>query len=58
MFPFGELGWHQRIPKKTVLDIEEMSTPLSTARRLLSCDNFTIADQLLAREKNGNDVFL
>lgn len=53
MFPFGELGWHQHIPKKTTSQRMKRGKVISEAETLISPWAATNVDELLDMEESG-----
>ncbi|KAL4568233.1 hypothetical protein LXL04_023840 [Taraxacum kok-saghyz] len=52
MFPYGELGWHQHIPKKTKGELRNEGPSTSHASNLITPSQFNNADQLLDMEES------
>nr|KAJ0210749.1 hypothetical protein LSAT_V11C400209270 [Lactuca sativa] len=52
MFPFGELGWHQHIPKKTTSQRMKRGKVISEAETLISPWAATNVDELLDMEES------
>ncbi|KAJ9552743.1 hypothetical protein OSB04_016788 [Centaurea solstitialis] len=52
MFPFGELGWHQKIPKKKEAERGNGRNVVCTAEKLISPATATSVEHLLDMEEN------
>ena len=53
MFPYGELGWHQHIPNKTMGELRNEGPSTSHATNLITPSQFNNVDQLLDMEESG-----
>lgn len=56
MFPFGELGWHQHIPKKNPTERGNSKIVRCSADRLISPLSITNVDDLLNNEEIGKEI--
>ena len=56
MFPFGEVGWHQKIPKKKEAERGNRRNVVCMAEKLISPVTAASVEHLLDMEENGKQT--